>query len=179
MQAVVFVALGGNETGTWGDPVAAFAHAVGMLERYHVQVVAQSRIYSTSPSGGGRQGRYTNAVIAVRSPYPPAYLLRLFKRIERDAGRRTGRVWGPRPLDLDIVDFGGRVIGWPCRRRAANRLVLPHPEMHARAFVLVPLMDIAPHWRHPGLGQSARQLLARCRSRSGNVRYLLDFPQTT
>lgn len=177
MRAKVLVAMGGNEAGAWGGPVATFQRAVCELELYHVQVVALSHIYNTSPSGGGRQGRYTNAVIAVRTPYPPAALLRLLKRIERRAGRRTGRVWGPRPLDLDVIDFGGRVTGWPCRRRAANRLVLPHPEMHARAFVLVPLMDVAPHWRHPALGLSARQMLARCNAQRGNVRYMLDFPR--
>jgi 2-amino-4-hydroxy-6-hydroxymethyldihydropteridine diphosphokinase len=176
MRALVFLALGGNQSGVWGDPVAAFRQAMRVFEHYHVQVVAQSGIYSTSPSGGGRQNRYTNAVIAVRSPYPPAALLRVLKRIERQAGRRTGRIWGPRPLDLDIIDFGGRTLGWPCRRRTAGRLILPHPEMHARAFVLVPLIDIAPVWRHPALGQTARQLLARCHSSGGNVRYMLDFP---
>jgi 2-amino-4-hydroxy-6-hydroxymethyldihydropteridine diphosphokinase len=177
MIGQVFVALGGNQTGAWGTPVAAFRRAVQELRAYHVEVVAQSHIYSTEPVGGGRQGRFMNAVIEVRSPVAPATLLKILKNIERAAGRISGRVSGPRPLDLDIIDFGGRVVGWPCRRRVANLLVLPHPAMHLRPFALVPLLDIAPGWQHPALRQSGRQLLARCRSRSGAVRYLLDFPQ--
>jgi 2-amino-4-hydroxy-6-hydroxymethyldihydropteridine diphosphokinase len=87
-------------------------------------------------------------------------MLRLLKRIERRAGRRLGRRWGPRPLDIDILDYRGTRIGWPPRRREPGRLILPHPEMHRRVFVLVPLLEIAPHWRHPILGLGARALLS-------------------
>jgi 2-amino-4-hydroxy-6-hydroxymethyldihydropteridine diphosphokinase len=177
MIGQVFIALGGNQTGSWGAPASAFAGAVHALRSYHVEVVAQSPIYDTTPVGGGRQSRFTNAVIAVRAPVGPARLLRILKAIERDAGRRNGRVWGPRPLDLDIIDFGGRLLNWPCRRRVAQRLVLPHPLMHHRPFVLVPLLDVAPGWHHPGLGRSGRQLLATCKPAPGTVRYLLDFPK--
>jgi 2-amino-4-hydroxy-6-hydroxymethyldihydropteridine diphosphokinase len=81
--------------------------------------------------------------------------------LERKAGRRAGRPQGPRPLDIDILDYGGRRLGWPGRGRRRARLVLPHPEAHRRAFVLVPLAQVAPHWRHPVLGASARALLDR------------------
>jgi 2-amino-4-hydroxy-6-hydroxymethyldihydropteridine diphosphokinase len=176
MQARVFVGLGANQPGRWGSPAESLIRALSELRAQRVQVVAQSHIYSTDPIGSVRQTRYSNAVIAVRSPHAPATLLRILKRIERQAGRRTGRVWGPRPLDLDVIDYGGRVIGWPYQHRVADRIVLPHPHMHERAFVLVPLMDIAPAWRHPALGFTARQLLAKCRAGRGNVRYMLDFP---
>jgi 2-amino-4-hydroxy-6-hydroxymethyldihydropteridine diphosphokinase len=120
-----------------------------------------SRVFSTAPQGPGLQVRYLNAVALVAAPLPPAALLRLLKRIERDAGRRSGPKWGPRPLDLDILDYGGWRIGWPPRRRQRGQLILPHPEMDARAFVLVPLLEVAPHWRHPVLGLGVRALLAR------------------
>jgi 2-amino-4-hydroxy-6-hydroxymethyldihydropteridine diphosphokinase len=96
----------------------------------------------------------------VEAQRAPAWILRLLKRLERRAGRRLGRTWGPRPLDIDILDYGGRRLGWPCRKRRGG-LVIPHPEAHRRAFVLAPLAEIEPQWRHPVLGVTARVLLAR------------------
>jgi 2-amino-4-hydroxy-6-hydroxymethyldihydropteridine diphosphokinase len=102
-------------------------------------------------------------------------LLRTFKQLERAAGRRFGRHWGPRPLDLDIIDVRGTVLNWPPLHRVRGGLILPHPEMAARAFVLVPLKEIAPHWHHPGLHRTIDQLLANQQQQRRNVRYMLDF----
>jgi len=134
----------------------------------------------TTPVGLGRQPAYLNAVVMVEGRMAPTALLRTLKRIERNAGRRLGRHWGPRQLDIDILDFGGRQIGNPRGRRARGQLLLPHPEMHRRAFVLLPLREIAPGWRHPRLGVTASVLLARLRrhERAG-VRRLLDSPART
>ena len=128
------------------------------------------------PLGPGRQAPYLNAVLLLEAHLAPAALLRLLKRIERRAGRRFGPHWGPRCLDIDILDYGGRRLGWPPRRRERGRLILPHPEMHRRAFVLVPLLEIAPHWRHPVLASPAARfspdsVLAGARG----VRQTLDF----
>jgi 2-amino-4-hydroxy-6-hydroxymethyldihydropteridine diphosphokinase len=78
----------------------------------------------------------------------------------------------PRPLDIDILDYGGRRQGWPPMRRERGRLILPHPLLHRRTFVLVPLMEVAPHWRHPVFGCRPRGLLARLgpNARTGVVR---------
>ena len=111
--------------------------------------------------GHVRQPRYHNAVIGVRGSISPAALLRLVKRLERGAGRRLGVRWGPRALDIDILDFGGRIIGHPARETRPGRLILPHPGIQDRGFVLVPLAEAAPHWRHPILGVSAQTLLDR------------------
>jgi 2-amino-4-hydroxy-6-hydroxymethyldihydropteridine diphosphokinase len=95
------------------------------------------------------------------------------KQIERRAGRRGGRPWGPRTLDIDIVDYAGLVTHWRKGRGAFGRprpLVLPHPLAHERPFVLKPLLDIAPDWRHPALKRSARELWrAAARGREGRV----------
>jgi 2-amino-4-hydroxy-6-hydroxymethyldihydropteridine diphosphokinase len=151
--------------------------AIDQLRQDGVHVLRVSRTFSTAPHGPGFQDRYLNAVLLVATPLPPAPLLRLLKRIERRAGRRlSGRKWGPRPLDIDILQYGGMRIGWPPRRRRLGRLVLPHPEMHRRAFVLVPLCDVVPHWRHPVLGLGVRALLARLpRNQVAEVRPTLDL----
>lgn len=131
-----------------------------------VRVMAVSPFYETAAIGRARQAPYVNAAALLDTELPPEALLRLFKRIERDAGRRGGRPWGPRTLDIDIVDYKGLVRHWRGRKGAfaragARPLVLPHPLAHERPFVLAPLADIAPDWRHPVLGQSARALLRR------------------
>jgi len=81
-----------------------------------------------------------------------------------------------RPVDIDILDYGGRRLNWPALRRERGRLTLPHPHLHTRTFVLVPLLEVAPHWRHPVLGHRPRTLLAKLnpKARSG-VRQALDF----
>jgi 2-amino-4-hydroxy-6-hydroxymethyldihydropteridine diphosphokinase len=125
-----------------------------------MKISGTSSIYKSAPIGGGRQPLYVNAVVAARFERGPARLLLILKRLERLAGRRPGRRWGPRPLDLDIIDYGGRRIGpWQSVRRPT--LALPHPEAHRRVFVLVPIAAIAPQWRHPVLGMTGRQLLHR------------------
>ena len=172
----LLLALGANLAGPWGTPVETLRRARRELSRTGLAILAESGVYHTLPLGPGRQASYLNAVLLLRARIAPAALLRHIKHIERRAGRRLGTRWGPRCLDIDILDHGGRRMGWPQRRRQPGRLVLPHPEMHRRAFVLVPLLEVAPHWRHPALAVAGRTLLARLPrvSRRG-VRQSLDF----
>jgi 2-amino-4-hydroxy-6-hydroxymethyldihydropteridine diphosphokinase len=172
----VLVALGANLAGPWGCPRETLRRAQRELARAGVCIVASSLVYETAPLGPGRQAPYLNAVLQLQTDVAPAALLRLIKRIERQAGRRQGSRWGPRALDIDILDYGGRRLGWSRRQCQRGRLVLPHPEMHLRAFVLVPLLEIDPHWRHPILAVAGRTLLARLtRARQRGVRQSLDF----
>jgi 2-amino-4-hydroxy-6-hydroxymethyldihydropteridine diphosphokinase len=174
----VLLALGANMRGAWGSPAETLCRARREIAAALAAPVRASRVYATEPLGPGRQAYYLNAVLAVPARLPPGALLRRLKAIERRAGRRrTGARWGPRCLDIDLLDCGGARLGWPPRRRARERLTLPHPEMHLRPFVLIPLLEVAPHWRHPALGVGAATLLARLRpgSRRGWVRQILDF----
>lgn len=172
----MLLALGANLAGPWGSPSEALRRARRELSCAGLRVLASSHIYDTAPLGPVRQAPYLNAVLLLQAHVAPAALLRLIKRIERRAGRRLGARWGPRCLDIDILDHGGRRLGWPQRRRQRGRLILPHPEMHMRAFVLVPLLEVDPHWRHPALAVAGRTLLARLTpaSRRG-IRQSLDF----
>ncbi|MGA7545985.1 MAG: 2-amino-4-hydroxy-6-hydroxymethyldihydropteridine diphosphokinase, partial [Methyloceanibacter sp.] len=155
-QGNVVIAFGANCLGPWGTPRETLARALAELEREGVAVTARSAIYETAAIGQTRQQPYLNAVVLVTTSKPPAALLRLLKAIERRAGRRGGRPWGARTLDLDIVDYKGVVQNWPLKRQSFGggghrSLVLPHPLMQERPFVLRPLLDVAPGWRHPAL----------------------------
>jgi 2-amino-4-hydroxy-6-hydroxymethyldihydropteridine diphosphokinase len=131
------------------------------LEAAGIEVLATSDFYKTEPVGDGPQPAYLNAVIVARGGLAPGCLLRLLKQTERRAGRRATPPMRARPLDIDILDYGGRRLNWPARRRVRGRLILPHPHLHRRAFVLVPLQEVAPWWSHPVLGRSAKALIAR------------------
>ncbi len=165
----VLVGLGANCPGPWGTSASAIAQALSEIERARIAVVAVSPLYETAAVGRARQPAYVNAVALLDTRLPPEALLRVLKGIERRSGRRGGRPWGPRTLDIDIIDYKGLVRHWRNGRadfaRPGQRpLVLPHPLMQERPFVLRPLLDIAPDWRHPVLGASARRLWRKASS---------------
>jgi 2-amino-4-hydroxy-6-hydroxymethyldihydropteridine diphosphokinase len=142
------IALGSNRRGRHGAPAATVrtaARAIG--------AVRLSRVRSTPALGPAGRG-FANAVALVESELDPPALLAVLKRVERDFGRRPGRRWGPRILDLDI-------IFWSEGPWAGEGLVIPHPEFRRRRFVLEPLAEIAPGWRDPITGATPRQLLHR------------------
>lgn len=154
------ISLGANVPGCWGTPTATLCRSLGVLEQNKIFTIACSRIYRTPPHpAAGLMPEFYNAVVLVRVSQPIGSLLRRLKVIERMAGRRVGPRWSARPLDLDLLDHGGRVMNWPAPTRPGGPVVLPHPLLHRRGFVLVPLAEIAPHWRHPVLGISAGALL--------------------
>ena len=159
----VILALGSNVSGTWGTPLQTLEIAMRKLGEQGLIVKNCGDICRTTGIGGGRQPLFLNTAIIVQSHLPPATLLRFLKDLERMAGRRLGRHWGPRPLDVDIIAQAGprrvqRGLATP-----RGQIVLPHPRMHERAFVLFPLSQIAPRWHHPILHKSVTQLLAQPR----------------
>jgi 2-amino-4-hydroxy-6-hydroxymethyldihydropteridine diphosphokinase len=163
VRGKVLVALGANCPGPWGTPAQTIAHALGKIDRANIAVGAVSPLYETRAVGNARQPAYVNAVALLDTALSPESLLRVLKQIERDSGRRGGRPWGPRTLDIDIVDYKGLIRHWrdgrgDFARAGARPLVLPHPLAHERPFVLHPLTDIAPDWRHPALKLSAKEL---------------------
>ena len=169
------LALGGNLAGRWGQPHETLRRACRELEAARLRIVKSSLLYKTAPVGAGRQPPYLNAVVMATASIAPGSLLRLLKRTERRAGRKATPPMQPRPLDIDILDYGGRRLNWPCRQRESGRLVLPHPLLHRRGFVLVPLMEIAPHWSHPVLGCRPGTMLARLGPGAAKGVRALDF----
>jgi 2-amino-4-hydroxy-6-hydroxymethyldihydropteridine diphosphokinase len=132
-------------------------------------VVARSSLYLTAPLGGPPQDWYVNAVAEVRSALSPEALLEALLGVEAEMGRVRTTKDGPRTIDLDLLLYGSAV----CH---SGRLELPHPRLHLRRFVLVPLAEIAGEVRHPELGLSVRELLARCPDTS-EVRLQAPLPR--
>ena len=154
--------MGANLSGASGAPVETLSFALDILEQNRVFIITCSRIYRTRPhDAAGLMPDFYNVIVMARSKLPVGGLLRVFKSIERQAGRRPRERWSARALDIDLVDYGGRILNWPARNRVGGPLILPHPLMHERGFVLVPLEEVAPHWRHPALGLTAGTLLRR------------------
>lgn len=147
---IAFIGLGAN----LGEPAAHLRRALGLLAGLdEVEVVRVSTLYLNPPLGPPDQPWYVNAVVEVRTRLTAEELLRSLGGIEAVLGRVRQEHWGPRVIDLDLLLYDGEVCRTP-------DLVLPHPEMHRRAFVLAPLAEIAPEAWHPVLQKSAVQLLA-------------------
>lgn len=166
MSRSVFIALGANIPGSWGVPERTFERCLRRFESFGLQVLARSRHYETAPLGQGMAPNYLNGVVAVKTNIAPQSLLNLLKRFEKDAGRRDSNHWINRPLDLDIVDYKGRILNWDIRGRRVlasicGKLILPHARVHVRPFVLAPLGEIAADWRHPVLRLSLETLVER------------------
>ena len=146
------LALGSNRRGRHGSPAETLRAAADALG-----VQRLSRIRAT-PALGPAGRSFANAAALLRSALEPPQLLGLLKQVERDFGRRAGRRWGPRVLDLDI-------LLWSEGPWSDQSLTLPHPEFRRRAFVLEPLAELVPNWRDPLTGLTVRQLLHRLRRR--------------
>lgn len=144
---MILVALGSNIHGPWGPPRDSVARALVELNRGPVQLVTASPLLVTEPFGRKNQPSFVNAVVEIATHLSPDALMRRLHMIERAAGRQRGVRWGPRTLDLDLLDYHGLVRAK--RRMSIRPLVLPHPGIAERLFVLEPLSSIAPGWRHP------------------------------
>ena len=161
-RATIWMSLGCNVSGAWGTCQQSLQRALVELQTAGLRIVACSHTYRTRPVGLARQPAFLNVAIGIEGSIAPGALLRLAKRIERQAGRRgIGARGGPRPLDVDVLDFNGQRIGRAGSIRVTGQLLLPHPEIARRGFVLVPLAEAAPGWRHPYSRLSAATLLKR------------------
>jgi 2-amino-4-hydroxy-6-hydroxymethyldihydropteridine diphosphokinase len=138
-----------------GDRAAMLAKARDRLcANRFILFRKSSRVYETEPSGFLPQGMFLNAVWELESDLPPEALLRELLAAERFLYRARAFSAGPRTIDLDLLDFGGRLS-------VSKALVLPHPRLHRRLFVLRPLCDVNPEWIHPLYQLSAQELLRR------------------
>jgi 2-amino-4-hydroxy-6-hydroxymethyldihydropteridine diphosphokinase len=149
---MIYVALGANMPSPVGPPAVTLRRALEAMPKHGIRVVAVSRFYETPAWPDPSQPPYVNAVASVETKLLPGELMRTLLVIEKAFGRVRKTKWEARSLDLDLIDYGGLVSDAP-------HLMLPHPWMHERGFVLRPLADVAPGWRHPDTGQDIGTLL--------------------
>lgn len=155
---VILIALGGNLASAAGPPAKTLNRALARLEALGVKILSVSSFYETPAWPDGADPPFVNAVAAVKTALQPVELLNLLHGVETEFGRMRSVPNAPRTLDIDLLDYDGRVMD--------DGITLPHPRLAGRSFVLVPLAEIAPGWRHPVSGQGIVELLAALPDRS-------------
>lgn len=149
---MILIALGANLPSRAGTPAQTLKAAMRELAGRNITIEKRSGFYESAAWPDPSDPAFVNAVVAVRTELAPAALLKVLHEVEAGFGRERGKPNAPRTLDLDILDYDGRVDEGPP--------ALPHPRMQTRAFVLIPLRDVAPGWRHPVSGRSVTKLIA-------------------
>ena len=167
------IALGANIPSRVGSPAETLLTALYRLEKMPLKIDRASHLYATPcfPKGSGPD--YVNAAVAVSVMTEPHGFLKSLNAMEIEFGRQRDTRWGRRTLDLDLIAFGDLVLpdarthrSWQNlsaklqQIQAPDELILPHPRLQDRAFVLVPLLEIAPEWRHPVSGLTVEQMHA-------------------
>lgn len=150
---MIIVALGANLPGRFDSPKQALTAALTELSKHGLKITKSSRLFLTAPVPVSDQPWYHNAVVAVETTLSPFALLEVLQTIENDFGRVRTERNAPRVLDLDLIAYNDTILDKP-------ELIVPHPRMHDRGFVLLPLADIAPDWVHPISKKPLTELIA-------------------
>jgi 2-amino-4-hydroxy-6-hydroxymethyldihydropteridine diphosphokinase len=153
VNSMIFIGIGSNLPSPAGPPLATAEAALAALEAAGIRVLRRSRWYETAPVPPSDQPWFVNGVAEIATSLPPAALLGALHRIEAEFGRARSVANEARPLDLDLLDYDSRVS------EGEGGVHIPHPRMAGRAFVLLPLAELAPDWRHPQTGRSIAELI--------------------
>ena len=168
----VLVSLGSNATSALVESAKLLRDAIEHIATQGFRITKSSRYYSTPcfPAGAGPD--FVNAAIEVETSKAPDVLIAHLHDIEAEFGRERPSRWAPRSLDLDLIAYDDQILPskdvllqWmdlpleTQKKIAPDVLIVPHPRMHERSFVLIPLADIVPDWRHPILGKTVREMV--------------------
>lgn len=157
---MIIVALGANVPGPWGTPPETLQEALKRLDQSPCKLIKASTLIETAPFGVTDQPNFVNGVATIATKLAPQQLMAHLHDLELQADRRRTLRWGPRTLDLDLIDYDGKVLAGEGEKQGHSLpLVLPHPGIAARDFVLKPLAEIAPNWHHPITGKTPQEML--------------------
>lgn len=171
-RTIALVALGSNRSSEEGTPAEVVEKGIAALGKSFEVIRSRSPLYRTPAFPPGTGADYINAAVCIETDHPPHAVIKLLHDIEAQMGRTRKKRWGDRTLDLDLIGVGDIVLPdaethaiWRAlplseqMTRAPDLLILPHPRVQERAFVLVPLADVAPDWEHPALELSVTEML--------------------
>jgi len=165
VPVIAYLGIGSN----LGDPIENCRTALREISSLkNVQVLRRSSLYRTEPVGETPQDWFVNGVVEIRTTFTAPQLVKALQWVEQALGRERNERWGPRTIDIDILLYGQEII-------KTQSLVVPHPEMHKRRFVLAPLNEIAPYVIHPLYGVSMKGLLDRLEDDHGVERIDADW----
>ena len=154
-MSIVYIGIGSN----LGDREKNCSRSIDLLEKNGIVIRQRSSLYETIPWGLRDQPLFLNMVIKAETELKPQELLELLKNVEIEVGREKSSRWGPRTIDLDILLYDDIILN-------EDNLIIPHPYLHKRDFVLIPICEIAPDLRHPVLQSTMGELLQMVRNKS-------------
>ena len=155
---MIFLGLGSNLSSKFGDRFANINLAISFLEEYGIKVIKKSNFYETPSYPNKENPKFINAVILVETTLPPVDLMSVLLFIEQKLGRKRDKKNDPRTCDIDIIDYNSQILNLKFNK---SELTLPHNELTKRNFILFPLQEISPNWKHPKTKEFISDLLQK------------------
>jgi len=155
---MIFLGLGSNLSSKYGDRFTNINLAISFLEEYGIKVIKKSNFYETPSYPNKENPKFINAVILIETILPPVDLMSVLIFIEEKLGRKRDKKNDPRTCDIDIIDYNSQILNLKFNN---SELTLPHNDLSKRNFILFPLQEISPNWKHPKTKEFIRDLLQK------------------
>ena len=168
---MIFLGLGSNLSSKFGDRFTNINLAISFLEEYGIKVIKKSNFYETPSYPNKENPKFINAVILVETTLPPVDLMSVLLFIEEKLGRKRDKKNDPRTCDIDIIDYNSQILNLKFNN---SELTLPHNELTKRNFILFPLKEISPKWKHPKTKEIITDLLKKLSEEDKNSILKID-----